>query len=55
MLVRDDVNNLSLGYYPLSSPDVSSPDRLGDIDPANFSQCKLDSDRSVCCATFRLI
>ena len=44
-----------MDYYPVSSPDVSSPDVLGDIDPASFSQCKFDSDdQSVCCATFRL-
>ena len=52
-MVMDDVNNLSLGYYPVSSPCVSSPDILGDINPASFPQCKLDSnDQSVCCATF---
>ena len=46
----DYVNNLSWGYYPVSFPDV-----LGDIDPASFSQCKLDSDdQSVCRATCRL-
>ena len=33
----DDVNNLSLVYYPVSSPNLSSPDVLGDIDPANIS------------------
>ena len=54
-MVMDDVNNLSLGYYPVSSPCVSSPDILGDINPASFPQCKLDSnDQSVCCATFWL-
>ena len=37
ILVMDDANNLSLGYYPVSSPGVSSPDVLGDIDPANCS------------------
>ena len=45
----DDVNNLSLGYYSVRSPDL-----LEDIDPANFSQCKLNFDQSVCFATFRL-
>ena len=53
----DDVDSLSLGYYPVSSPGVSSPDVLGDadVDPANFSRFKLDSDEQyVCCATFRL-
>ena len=32
----DDDNKLNLGYYPINSPDVSSPDVLGDIDPASF-------------------
>ena len=53
----DDVDSLSLGYYPVISPGVSSPDVLGDIDghPTSFSQCKLDSDeQSLCCAIFRL-
>ena len=53
-MVMDDVNNLSFGYYPVSSPDVSSSGELRDIDPTIFSQCKLDYDQSVCCATFRL-
>ena len=39
ILVMDDVNNLSLCYYPVSSPRVSSPDVLGYIDPARFFQC----------------
>ena len=40
----DDVDSLGLGYYPVSSPGVSSPNVLGDvdIDPASSSQCKLD-------------
>ena len=51
----NDDNNLNLGYYPINSPDVSSPDVLGEIDPASFSQCKLNSDdQSVCCTIFRL-
>ena len=39
ILVMDDVDSLSLGYYPVSSPGVSSPDVLGDVDvdPASFS------------------
>ena len=49
--VIDDVNSLSLGYYPASSPDA--PAVLGDVDSAYLSQCRLDSDQSVCCATFR--
>ena len=43
-----------MSYNPAKSPDVSSPDILRDIDSANFSQYKLDSDQSVCCAIFRL-
>ena len=50
--VIDDVNNLSLGYYPASSPDA--PDVLGSVNFAYLSHCRLDSDQSVCCATFRL-
>ena len=53
----DDVDSLSLGYYPVSSPGIRSPDVLGDvsIDPTRFFQYTLDSDeQSVCCATFRL-
>ena len=39
----DEVNNLSLGYFPLNSPDV-----LGDIEGAtSFPECNLDSDQSV--------
>ena len=48
----DDVNSLSLGYYPASSPDA--PAVLGGINPTNLFQYRLDSDQSVCCATFRL-
>ena len=40
--VMDDVNSLSLGYYPASSPDA--PAVLGGINSANLSQCGLDSD-----------
>ena len=54
ILVTVDVNNISLGYYPVSSPDISSPTVLEDIDPANFSQCKLNSGQSVCSTTYRL-
>ena len=53
----DDVDSLSLGYYPVSSSGVTSPDVLGDVDvdPVSFPQCKMDSDeQSLCCATFRL-
>ena len=57
ILVMDDVDSLSLGYYPVSSSGVTSPDVLGDVDvdPVSFPQCKMDSDeQSLCCATFRL-
>ena len=50
--VMDDVHSLSLGYYPASSPDA--PAVLGGVNSAYLSQCRLDSDQSVCCATFRL-
>ena len=48
----DEINSLSLSYYPASSPDV--PDVLGGGNSANLYKCRLDSDQSVCCATFRL-
>ena len=52
--MKVDVNNISLGYYPVSSPGVSSPTVLEDIDPADFPQCKLHSGQSVCSTTYRL-
>ena len=57
ILAMKDVDILSLGYFPASSPHVSSVGVLGDADgnPATFYQCKLDSDeQSKRCATFRL-
>ena len=53
----NDVDSLSLSYYPVSSPDISSPNVSGDADgsPVSFSQCKLDSDeQSIRCAIFLL-
>ena len=50
--VMDDVNSLSLGYYPASSPDA--PAVLGSVNSVYLSQCRLDSDQSEYCATFRL-
>ena len=53
----NDADSLSMGYFSSSSPNVCSPDVVvdADVDPARFSQCKLDSDeQSILCATFRL-
>ena len=51
ILAMNEADSLSLGYFPTSSLEVSSPDVIvaTDGDPASFSQCKLDSDdQSVC-------
>ena len=57
ILVINDFDSLSLGYYPLRSPVVIFLGVLGyiGVDPVSFPQCTLDFDeQSLCCATFRL-